>query len=321
VSGGDRTVRIWDGRPWDKGDKPSDDVVTLRGHGDSVNVVAFHPHEPWLATASTDGTIKCWDTQTWRELRTLRPDFQQITSMAISPRGDQIAVSGYANRRVVLVDAIKGNELQRLGDTSGGEVIAFSVNGGLLAVGDETGLVRVFDVATGAAQKKLQAPGKYLYTVAWSPDDALVAAAGAEGSISVWETASGREIDASLLKHRGVIYSVVFSPDGRFLASGGWDRTVRIWDTSTWKQVDRIIDSTAATQGVAFSPDGQYLAWGGSDSAVKLMHRITGELYTFRGHLGYIRSVAFSPDGNLLASGSEDGTAKVWNVSIVKNVR
>jgi WD40 repeat protein len=314
VSIGDRTARIWDGRPWSDGEIRGDDVVTLRGHSDSVNVVAFRPRTEELATASTDGTVKFWDTQTWRELRTLRPNFKKVTALAFSPLGDRLAVCGFTNRPVVILDADTGDELQRLGDSSA-QIIAFSANGRLLAVGNEEGLVTIFDIETGAEQRRFQAPGKYLYSVGFSPDDRLVFATGTDSSITIWETETGREIDGSPLRHRGLIYSAAFSRDGQYFASGSWDRTVRIWDTSSWKQVQVMIDATAATQSVTFSPDGQHLAWGATDSTVKLWDRNTDELQTLHGHLGYIRSVAFSPDGKLLASASEDGTAKIWKVS------
>jgi WD40 repeat protein len=315
VSVGDRTARIWDGRPWSDGEKLGDDVVTLRGHTDGVNAVAFRPHTNELATASTDGSVKFWDTQTWRELRTVRPNFKKVTVLAFNPLGDRLAVCGFTNRPVVILDADTGDELQRLSD-SGAQAIAFSANGRLLAVGNEEGLVTTFHIETGAEQGRFQARGKYLYSVGFGPDDRLVFAAGTDCMITIWETATGREIEGSPLMHRGLIYSAAFSPDGQYFASGSWDRTVRIWDTSTWREVQVMIDATAATQAVAFSPNGQFLAWGATDSAVELWHRPTGELRALRGHLGYIRSVAFSPDGRFLASASEDGTAKIWKVSI-----
>jgi WD40 repeat protein len=280
-----------------------------------VNAVAFRPHTHELATASTDGTVKFWDTQTWRELRTMRPNFKKVTALAFSPLGDRLAVCGLTSRPVVILDADTGDELQRLSDSSA-QVIAFSADGRLLAVGSEEGLVTIFHPQTGAEQRRLQAPGKFLYSVGFSPDDRLVFAAGLDSSVTIWETTTGREIDTSPLMHRGAIYSAAFSPDGQFFASGSWDRTVRIWDTSSWREVQVMIDATAAAQSVTFSPNGHYLAWGATDSAVKLWHRSTGELHTLRGHLGYIRGVAFSPDGKFLASASEDGTAKIWNVPV-----
>jgi WD40 repeat protein len=235
--------------------------------------------------------------------------------LAFDPLGDRLAVSGSTNRPAVILDADSGDEIRRMGESSSDQAIAFSAKGRLLAVGDEEGLIRIFNVTTGAEEQRFQAPGKYLYSVCFSPDDRLVAAAGTDSTVTIWETASGRAIDASPLRHRGLIYSAVFSPDGQYFASGSWDRTVRIWDTTSWKQAQMMIDATAATQSIAFSPDGQYLAWGATDSTVKLWHRATDELRTLRGHLGYIRSVAFSADGRWLASGSEDGTAKIWNVA------
>src|SRR5262249_50581560 len=54
----DRSVRVWDGRPWRPGEKRGEETLTLAdGHQDSVNAVVFHPREPRLATASTDGTV------------------------------------------------------------------------------------------------------------------------------------------------------------------------------------------------------------------------------------------------------------------------
>jgi WD40 repeat protein len=243
----------------------------------------------------------------------MRPNFKKVTALAFSPLGDRLAVCGLTNRPVAILDADSGEELQRLSDSSA-QTIAFSADGVLLAVGNEEGLVTIFHVETGAEQRRLQAPGKYLYSVGFSPDDRLVFAAGTDSSVTIWETATGREIDASPLMHRGIVYSAAFSPDGQYFASGSWDRTVRIWDTSSWNEVQVMIDATAAAQPVTFSPDGHSLAWGATDSAVKLWHRPTGELHTLRGHLGYIRSVAFSPDGRLIASASEDGTAKIWKV-------
>jgi WD40 repeat protein/tRNA A-37 threonylcarbamoyl transferase component Bud32 len=316
VSGGDRSVRVWDGSPWNEGERFGDDAVTLRGHGDCVNTVAFHPRSTELATASTDGTIKIWSTQTWSVLRSVQTRFAQTSALAFSPAGDRLAVSGYQHTQrtpVVILDADTGAELKRLGDPVGFQFIAFAAKSQRLAIASDEGLVSTFDVATGAAERRFQTPGKFPYGVTFSSDDRLVAACQ-DNTITIWDWATGREIEGSPLQHRGMVYCLAFSPDGRELASAGWDRVVRIWDTTSWKQVQMVIDAAAAVQRLAFSPDGRYLAWGATDSTVKLWHRTTDDFQTLHGHLGNVRSVAFSPDGRWLASGSEDGTAKVWAV-------
>ncbi len=316
VSCGDRSVRIWDGSPWREGQKFGDDVVTLRGHADSVNTVAFHPRSAELATASTDGTIKIWSTQSWRELRSVRTGFENNSALAFNPTGKLLAVSGAQSTQrtpVVILDANTGAELKRLGDPTGYQVISFAAKGRRLAIASEDGSVVIYDVTTGDDEKSFRTPGKFPYDMTFSPDDRLLAACQ-DNKITVWEYATGREIDGSPLQHAGLVYCVAFSPDGRLLASAGWDRAVRIWDTTTWKQVQMVLDAAASIQSIAFSPDGRCVAWGATDSTVKLWNRNTDELQTLRGHLANVRSVAFSPDGHWLASGSEDGTAKIWKV-------
>jgi WD40 repeat protein len=64
--------------------------------------------------------------------------------------------------------------------------------------------------------------------VAWSPDGALIAAAGSDGVIRILDAASG-VVRLSLHGHRTAADKVRFSPDGSKLASVAPDGTLRIW--------------------------------------------------------------------------------------------
>jgi WD40 repeat protein len=65
--------------------------------------------------------------------------------------------------------------------------------------------------------------------VSFSPDGRRLASASSDGTVRVWDAASGKEL-LILKGHTDAVNGVSFSPDGKRLASAGEDRTVRVWE-------------------------------------------------------------------------------------------
>jgi WD40 repeat protein len=56
-----------------------------------------------------------------------------------------------------------------------------------------------------------------------------VASGSFDGTVKLWEAASGRLL-ATLQGHTGLVYFVALAADGHLVASGGADGTVKLWD-------------------------------------------------------------------------------------------
>ena len=153
-----------------------------------------------------------------------------------------------------------------------------------------------------------------VWSIEFSPDGEILATSDNNGVISLWETASGKEI-LSLKGHSRGVDCVVFSPDGQILASGSRDNTMRLWNVKTGECLKVFEHGHKEwVKSLAFSSDSKLFASGSHDQTVKLWDTRTYEcLQVFPGHTDRVRSVAFSADTQFLISGSYDGTIRQWN--------
>jgi WD40 repeat protein/serine/threonine protein kinase len=320
--GDDRTVLVWDGRPWRDGESKQE-FLTLTGHDETVTSLAYSPDGQLLASTDCAGQIRLWTLWTGREPRTLRTGAGAVYGVAFSPDGRLLAAVGDEGlAKVWVVSNGKVAHDLNLTEDANFMCVALSPDGRLLAAagwGLESAVL-IWELEAGRQFRLLKGHDVAPNAVAFQPSDGhYLVSGGEDGSVRVWDVSGGKELRLLGAPQVGRIKSVAFSADGKLFATGGWDRTVHLWDTSNrdpagWKQLPHLTDPTGSIECVAVSPDGRHVAWGGTDSNVKVWDRASGETHVLRGHLSWVRTVAFSRDSRHIASGSQDGTVKIWPV-------
>jgi hypothetical protein len=78
---------------------------------------------------------------------------------------------------------------------------------------------------------KLVSYQEAIHAAAFSPDGRLLALAGSDGRVRIYDVFGGKELVA-WTGHGGEVTCVAFSPDGRTLASGSLDTSILLWDVS-----------------------------------------------------------------------------------------
>ncbi|MGB9181899.1 MAG: hypothetical protein WCB68_21900 [Pyrinomonadaceae bacterium] len=164
-------------------------------------------------------------------------------------------------------------------------------------------------------------------SVAFSPDNTLVALGSKGGQVRVWNT-RGTGDDATLKikleDQTGAVSSVAFSPDNKLLATVDAEGTTRVWRTETeetrvgkteaGENVATLWDETEEVTSATFSPDSKYVITMSSDGAVRVWEIEREALYAvLRGHTGPINNLAFNSKGDALLTASFDGTARLWD--------
>jgi WD40 repeat protein/serine/threonine protein kinase len=152
-----------------------------------------------------------------------------------------------------------------------------------------------------------------VYVGCFSPDSRRVASGGRDGSVRLWDAATGRLLNI-LLGHAAEVTALAWSPDGTRLASGSLRGTIRLWDSNSGLLLHTLEEHSGRIGVLAWSVDGKRLASGSADRSIRLWDAHSGKQIApaFTGHGGYVSRIAWRPDGKTLISASNNGKHCLW---------
>jgi WD40 repeat protein len=323
----DGTVIAWDVRGERRLGRPFRFApVTAAGEGphapahDVSTAVAVSADNSLFATSSAPGHVTLWRSSDQAVLAQLKGPFGYVVSLAFSNDGRLLAVTGNAANTIVWsVGSQKIVRILRTPVAAGAAGVAFSPDDRLLAtsgVGTSTqpALLRVYVLHTGRLIGNVVTRHNTLQDLDFTPDGRLLASAGLDGRILIWNVA--RRALQRTIEHHNAILTIRFSPDGRTLAIGDLSGNVNFWDAATGRPVGHTLaGQNGIVSSVAYLAGGTELVTTSGDGKLRLWDVASGRL------LGSPLPGADTggwgdsfPDGKHAISVFYDGTGVIWNV-------
>jgi len=238
-AGPDGLIRIWNLVTQEE------DYTIYMNQGFTITAITYSLDGGTLYTADSGGNIALWNMDTGRKLKDFPANINQVSginALALSPDGTTLAYGG----------------------NTGGEPNVYTRN-------LDTGVLRSFRVTRTGIEDTL--------AVAWSPDGKILASAGRDRTIHIWDPETRLEIETirSIIEnntlidiYEGPIHSLLFSPNGKWLVSGGEDNeggvkdiTLLMWDTTLWTDQLPVVFQGGPNSDInviKISSDGQTLA-------------------------------------------------------------
>ena len=201
---------------------------TLIAHPGLVFDLRFSPTGSSLFSASHDGTVKVWDTDTGSALPQIEVGFE-VLGIGVSPDGETLAVVP-AYGPVQLWSITPGQLTATLGGTGGYDTSdpVFSPDGQYLAVDLATGIF-IWNLSSG---QEIWSTVANSMAVAYSPNGKFLAYADVDEGNKIFLGPAGTLTNFQILDQmQGPVWELLFSPDSSLLAATDGIE-IRIWRVS-----------------------------------------------------------------------------------------
>lgn len=256
----DFTIRIWDA-------VSGHTDMALTGHKECVTCVKWGG-SGWIYSSSRDRTVKVWDVSRGTLVHTLNAHAHWVNHLALST---EFALrTGYYDHKG-RKEAPDTAETKRQKAKERYDA-ALKTSGGterLVSASDDCTMYLWEPSKSTKHVQRMVGHQKQINHVTFSADGVLIASAGFDNHVKLWQAKDGKFLH-TLRGHVGAVYQCAFSPDSRLLVSGSKDTTLKAWDVRTGKLAENLPGHQDEVFAVDWAPDGERVGSGGQDKAVRI---------------------------------------------------
>jgi hypothetical protein len=236
-------------------DQDSSSGKRIEAHSDVLYCAALHPKQPWVATAGYDRTIRLWDYNSGKLLRSFEGHNGAVYDLDFDPSGDVLA-SASADETIKVWRTDSGLRLDTLGQ---GEA--------------EQLRVRFLDPTTTNNPTE-------------NDRSVCLIATGADRRIRQWRLPSLDQPSVSpmlhsVFAHEATIHQLALSPNHLYACTAAQDGTIKVWNTQDWQLIDDLPPSKELLTSLAWTHDSTAIEWTTLEGSIQ-EHSIADAIRSFQ---------------------------------------
>eukprot|EP00928_Gymnodinium_smaydae_P087667 TRINITY_DN71902_c0_g1_i1.p1 TRINITY_DN71902_c0_g1~~TRINITY_DN71902_c0_g1_i1.p1 ORF type:complete len:980 (-),score=193.26 TRINITY_DN71902_c0_g1_i1:158-3073(-) len=286
----------------------------LRGHTDVVISCDVSADGRWIATGGKDQQVRVWSADAedrGRCVGVLSGHAGAVSALSFAKKlpkgGPHSKQAEAASKRPLLLVSGSHDKTMRIWEMPSPSKLDDNIAQGLAAVTLEK------------AKTAAIAHGKEVNDVVVSPNDKLIASAGQDKLVRIWQCPTG-ELLGECKGHRRGVWCVAFSPTDQVLASASGDQTIMLWNLKDYSPIKAFQGHNSAVLRVCFLAGGMQLMSSGVDGLLKLWQIRTADCAsTFEEHVGKVWCIDVV--GNMMVSGGSDSKLCVWRDVTAEKVK
>jgi WD40 repeat protein len=274
--------------------------------------VCFSPDSKLVAVGCIDSTITILDRA--MDLRVQRrfkhEEGKHVRGLAFHPNGLRLASLAIDSNKPrghegKVWDVASGKELVTLQNSSRLFRLHYTADGKQL-VGHDNSEIQLWDAETGLELRTIACSSRP-NALALCPLGARIVSGNTDGTLSIFDRESGREI-RNVRGHSDQVTAVAVSSNGKLIASGSADSTVRLWNAESGQEISVFRGHLGPVGSIHFHPtEAQLVSCGESGGKTWDITRVHLDYEEIEANRAIAGEMQFSPEGRRLFIATHNG--------------
>lgn len=279
----------------------------------AYNVDLYHLAVASNNVLSDSYTINVWDTRSAALLKNIAQGEGQISSLAYSPDGKQLAAGLYSGSVIIFNSATDTKAFALHEHSNKVSALAYSPNGKQLACASYDGTISLLDLASNISVKKADAYDPMINALVYSSDGTRIISGSGNKTVKIWD-AHNMQLLNTLQGHAFGITSVAYSPDSDEIASSSFEGTIRIWNALNGSLINTYETHNVGFMALAYGNNSNQLACSAPTGSITLFNPHTNMIQQ-KIDIGSaaIRAIIFNKNYSQLAAIAGDDTVSIWS--------